>query len=40
MGAHINVRVRARAAVWVRAKIAMFLFVRQHTNKLGLLTIQ
>ena len=41
-GSHINVRVKARVAVWVRfrARIAIFLFVHQHTNKLFLLTIQ
>ena len=47
MGAHINVKVRARVGAQleldahltlphVRATIAIFLFVRQHTNKLFL----
>ena len=47
MGAHINIKVRARvsqtatlALTHVRASIAIFLFVRQHTNKLCLSTIQ
>ena len=40
MGAYINVRDRARATVWVRARIAVVLFVRQRTNKLRILTIQ
>ena len=34
MGAHTNVRVGVRVTVWVRARIAIFLFVRQHINKL------